>query len=209
MFKADYSHYSYYRSVNSAVKLLDIPILRHSFLATKIVLSYQELLRRNTEARYPEGDAYVPKDEPNPTWMHFGSEIRSAVPFELNLEKIIQLAQERGQKVLIMTFASCFPADYKRSDFEAGLIPYGEGMDEGLPIELFGLPDNIRQGLMVHNNILRELAYKHRCYFIDQARLMDDYPEYFIDVCHFSKQGITAFAINIGRYFMQHQIPYP
>jgi hypothetical protein len=38
---------------------------------------------------------------------------------------------------------------------------------------------------------------------------MDDYPEYFIDVCHFSKQGITAFAINIGRYFMQHQIPYP
>jgi hypothetical protein len=204
MFRDDYSHYSYYKTVNSAVKLFDIPLLNRSFLALKIILSYQEFLKQRIEASHPGGDAYIAEHDPNPQWMHYGKEVRSAFPFKRNMENILRLAQERKQRVLLMTFASCFPPNYNRSAFETGLIPYGEGMDEGVPIELFGLPDNVRQGLIVHNEIIRELALKYDCYFLDQAKLMNDNLDYFIDVCHFSHQGITAFAINIGRYFFTH-----
>jgi hypothetical protein len=206
MFKTNYSHFSYYSVLNPVMKLMDIPVLNRSFLFLRIALTWEELKREKREKSHPQTDAFIPANEPNPEWLQYGTDIRSAQPFRQNLEKIIELAQKRAQPVLLMTYAYVIPPDYSVSAFQNGALGYGSGMDAGVPLEIYGSIAGVGKGLKAHNLIVEELAQRYGCYFIDQAKLLDDNPDYFIDVCHFSQNGIMQFAINIGRYFLKIDI---
>ncbi len=203
MFKNDYSHFSYYSIINPAMKLLEIPVLKDSFLAMKVVLTYNE--RRRKWLEKSNDNAFIPQHAPKEEWLKFGNVIRTRETFYSNVEKIIKLAHQRGQRVLLMTFASCIPDEYTLESFERGELGYAEGMDIPIPVELFGTVENVRKGLEVHNQVIRELARRKNTYFIDQAKKLNCHSELFIDVCHFSQKGMTRFAGWIGNYFMHNR----
>lgn len=203
MFKADYSHYAYYSIINPTVKLFDLPVLNRSFLALKIVLTYQEQRRKKLEKRNP--DAFVPEEIPKPEWLKYGGDIKTAAAFVDNLQKMVDLAVLRRQKVLLMTFAYCLPDSYSFEAFQNGELGYGEGVDPAVPVEIYGSAENVRKGLEVHNQAIRELAGRNHTYFIDQQKFLEGDIESFIDVCHFSQRGINRFAGKIGNYFFKNR----
>ncbi len=203
MFKADYSHYAYYSIINPTVKLMDIPVLNRSFLALKIVLTYQEQRRKKLEAQNP--DAFVPEEIPKPEWQHYGGDIKTAAALGNNLKNIIDLAGQRGQKVLLMTFAYCLPDSYTFEAFNNGELDYAEGVDPAVPVEIYGSVENVKKGLEVHNQVIREVAQRNHTYFIDQREFLNGDMESFIDVCHFSQRGINRFAGKIGNYFFKNR----
>ena len=203
MFKADYSHYAYYSIINPAVKLMDIPLMNRSFLALKIVLTYEEQRRKRIEARNP--DAFVPEEIPRPEWRQYGSEIKTAAPFGDNLQKIVDLAALRGQKTLLMTFAYCLPDSYTFEAFEKGELGYAQGVDPAQPVEIYGAAENVIKGLEAHNQVIRQVAESSNTYFIDQEKFLRGDMDSFIDVCHFSQSGISRFAGKIGNYFFKNR----
>src|SRR5688572_28152016 len=108
IFKEDYSHYAWYQIVNSLESYhgrasIALPYTLR-FLAIRML---QQLSSR-----------YLPAGEIREDWFHYGQHSRSAVSFERNLSAILDLASERGDRVLLMTFATYVPADYSLEAFK-------------------------------------------------------------------------------------------
>lgn len=203
MFKDDYSHFSYYSVINPVMDFMEVPILNRSFLALKIVLAVQEQKREKIENENPT--AFLPTHDPADEWIHYGDEIRSAETFRRNLEEIIGLAKERGHRALLMTFAHRIPDNYSREAFMNGELGYIESEEIAVPVELYGSEENVKKGLKIHNDIIRETARKHGTYFIDQAEFLGKDNKAFIDVCHFTERGINRFGGRIGNYFYRNR----
>ena len=203
MFRDDYSHFSYYSVINPVMKLLEVPVLKHSFLALKIVLTVNEKKRKSREKANPR--AFVDVHNPDPDWTQYGIEIKTAEPFRRNTQAIVDLAKKRGQRVLLMTFAYNIPENYSREALLKGELDYGIGVDDVLPVEMFGTVEAVSKGLDMHNRIITEIAEKERTYFIDQKEFLSPDSKAFIDLCHFSQRGINRFAGKIGNYFLKHR----
>lgn len=201
-FKPDYSHFSYYSVLNPVMKMMDAPVINRSFLALKAVLAYQEQKRKRMEKA--DKDAFIPAEEVRPDWARYGNEIKSAVSVKENIGKIVELAKERHQRILLMTCAYYIPEDYSREQFLAGNLEYEiSEADIGVPIEIYGLPANISKGLDAHNAVITEIAKSGKTDFIDQRKNFTEDYESFIDVCHFSEKGIYRFAGWIGKYYLR------
>ena len=204
MYKEDYSHFGYYAVLNPMMKLMDIPLINRSFLALKIVSTLGETVRKRKLKNNPH--AFLSEHEPFSEWLEYGEEIRSAESFKGNLQAIICLAKKRKQPALLMTFAHVIPADYSQKAFAAGKLGYACGEDIGLPMEIYGKPEHVAQGIAVHNEVITDIAGEQDCHFIDQDSLLGGDMVCFIDVCHFSPEGITRFAMNIAFYFLEHPL---
>ena len=70
-----------------------LPYTRYTFLAISTQYALTE-------------DRYVPKTRPRKDWLQYGRDPRSAVSFKHNLGAILDLAARRGDRVLLMTFAT-------------------------------------------------------------------------------------------------------
>src|SRR5262249_29075443 len=70
-------------------------------------------------------DRYVPIHSPGKDWVQYGRDPRSAVSFKHNLGAILDLASRRGDRVLLMTFATYTPKDYSLEAFKAKRLDYG------------------------------------------------------------------------------------
>ena len=105
-----------------------------------------------------------------------------------------------------MTFAHVIPPDYSHEDFTGEKLGYAAGEDAGLPMEIYGKPEHVAQGVAVHNKVITDIAGEQDCHFIDQDSLLGGDMVCFIDVCHFSPEGITRFAMNIAFYFLEHPL---
>jgi len=82
-------------------------------------------------------NCYVPTGSPREDWVHYGRDSRSAVSFKENLGVILDLATGRGDRTLLMTFATYVPEDYSLEAFK------NKGLDYGLhlsAIEIWGAP---------------------------------------------------------------------
>jgi hypothetical protein len=201
-FNSDYSHFSYYSVLNPVMNMLDIPVLNRSFLALKISLAYQENKRKRTEES--DHNAYLPTNDVRRDWVKYGTDIKTADSFRSNIENIVELAKKRGQRILLMTYAYYVPPDYSEQAFLTGNLDYEMSRaEEGVPIEIYGSPENVVKGLDVHDEIVASIAKKYRTDFIDQRSNLKDDNESFIDVCHFSEKGIIRFAGWIGKYYLR------
>ena len=116
----------------------------------------------------------------------------------LPLEAILELADTSGTPILLMTFAYHVPKDYTFQRFVDGKLDY-DPLDYAtdLPIELWGIPENVVAGLRAHNEVIREVAASYnKVILVDQERLLREGP-LFIDICHLSVEGRTRFLDNI------------
>ena len=141
-------------------------------------------------------DQLIPLGEPEPESMDFGKTIKTRKPFRQNVEGIVKSAQSRSSRVLLMTFAYWLPADYSKQKFLDHRLGYGTGRHE-LPVEVWGLPENVVAAIEAHNQEIRKLVKREDVIFIDQQKEMPRDGRHFSDVCHLTNEGCEKFVENM------------
>jgi len=186
VFRDDYGHFSWYEIVNALA-----PYHGSASVALPYTLHYVALRLRQTLM----SDRYVPMEAPRKEWLQYGRDHRSAASFKQNLEAILALASQRGDPVLLMTFATYIPEDYSLDAFKKGQLDYDLHL---IPIELWGRREDVLETVALENEIVRNEAAQHQSVlFVDQARLMPKSGRYFNDPCHFTVAGSARFVENL------------
>ena len=194
VFREDYSHYSWYEAVNTLA-----PYHGTAFLALPYTLHYLAISARHNLGKDHHIPTYVIRKE----WLKHGRESRSAASFKQNLSAILDLASQRGDQMLLMTFATYVPENYSREAFNKKQLDYTL---HRAPIEWWGLREHVLATVAVHNEIVRDLAQRHRnVLFVDQAHLIPGSGRYFNDPCHFTALASNEFVKNIVNLLGQKQ----
>jgi hypothetical protein len=128
IFREDYAHYAWYKIVNTLA-----PYHGTASFALPYTLRYLAICMQYALTK----DRYVPIHSPRKDWVQYGRDPRSAVSFKHNLGAILDLASRRGDRVLLMTFATYIPKDYSLEGFKAKRLDYGLHL---APLELWGTP---------------------------------------------------------------------
>jgi hypothetical protein len=187
MFCDDYSHCHWYQCVN---RLDEHPTLY------QLALPYTALFVADRIAGATGMKWYVPRHNPRDQWTEHGNDIRTRATFQANLREIVTTAKQRGERIVVMTFAAFIPADDSRASGAAGQL--SDGAPHGSPIELWGKPAHVSAALNAQNDAVRELAAQHsEVVFVDQDRLLARTGTNFSDCCHFTEDGCTQFTQKI------------
>lgn len=103
--------------------------------------------------------------------------------FRTDIENLIVLAKHSNSRVILVTM----PLNYDPSNnrlLAAEKAGYGYQDFERLVKKVNRL-----------NEVLRQLATRHKVYLTDAAKSnMAQYPENFVDLCHFTEKGASVFA---------------
>jgi hypothetical protein len=126
IYREDYSHYSWYETINTLASYHGT-----TSFALPYTLHYLAIRIRHALTK----DSYVPTHDPRKDWVHYGRDTRSAVSFKHNLGAILDLAKRRGDRVLLMTFATYVPKNYSLEAFKEKRLDYGLHLK---PIEIWG-----------------------------------------------------------------------
>jgi len=184
-FQQDYSHVHWYRTVN--------PLVRHrelSFLATPFMVEHAwfKLTRKDDDEQYEH--------------RKYGGLIKTEQAFHSNLKAISNLAEKRGDALVLATYAYHVPPNYSKDAFYAKNLDYNA---HRLPVEAWGHPKNIRIGLELHNKIIRRLASEEKITFVEIADHIHGEAANFDDVCHLTSKGSRRFA----QLLASHLAPTP
>ncbi len=183
LFREDYAHYSWYKIVNTLAPYHGATSFALPYTLHYLAIRIQYALTK---------DRFVPTDSHRKDWVHYGRDPRSAVSFKHNLGAVLDLATRRGDRVLLMTFATYIPEDYTLEAFKEKRLDYGS---HRTPIEVWGVREHVLETVAVHNEIVRSVAApREGVLFVDQASLMAGFPRYFNDPCHFTAVGSSKFV---------------
>jgi hypothetical protein len=182
VYRADYSHYNWYRQVQ---KIEEHPEL--NYLAFPFALDYGYMKVR--DLFNPPG--IVPTHRPKPEWLEYGAGIRTDTTLAENLRKIVEIANRKGEPVLLMTFTFYVPDNYSLERFTNKSLDYSTHMSE---IELWGTPRNVVRGLLMHNKAIRDTAEKSEVLFVNMHEKMPRGGAYFQDICHLTEAGSGQFV---------------
>jgi hypothetical protein len=187
-FREDLSHIEWYRRVNYVnrhQRLLHwtgVPYVAHDALMA---------LEKATGRYRP-----IPFNRMNWEGFEHCSELKTPPCFRRNLAAIADLARERGDPLLLMTYAWYLAPDYSHKRFKRREAGYAIHRTE---LGTWGTPASIAAGLEAHNAAVRAVAAAHPdVHLLDQAALMPGRQEYWNDVCHMTARGTIEFAANIG-----------
>lgn len=187
LFRDDYSHYAYYALLHDVLR---DGRLRPFALPYSVAHAARRVRERISAARgHP---LRVPMERIDSAWTRFGSDVRTAGPFQRNVEATLDLAAAREEPVIIMTFAAYFAPGYSEEAFRAHALDYA---DHTNAIELWGRPDAVRAGLEAHNSRIRAIAAERPTVgFVDMAAAIPHDRMHFNDVCHLTVTGSQRFA---------------
>ena len=193
MFREDYSHYSWYTVVNALA-----PYHGTAVLALPYTLRYAAARARQRWA----SNRFVPTNEPRAEWVEYGRNVRSVASFEQNVAAILDLASERGDPVMLMTFASYVPANYSRKAFEEARLDYRL---HRMPVETWGRREYVLAALAAHNDVVRRLASERKnVLFVDQEALMEGSARNFDDPFHLTIEGSVTFVEHVMSVLRPH-----
>jgi hypothetical protein len=134
-------------------------------------------------------------DQPKREWHQHGADVRTPPSFRANLGRIAELARERGDRLVLMTYAYHIPANYSEAAFRERALDYGT---HSSPVSLWGTPANVAQAIDLHNEAVRDLAARTPgAVFVDQKELMPVGKDYFNDCCHLTQLGSRRFVGHI------------
>jgi len=181
VFKPDYSHYLFYRLVH-AVFGNEHPIHRAA-LHSALMFRADRLITQLRETR-AFGQHFVNIAYPREDWLGQGALIKTEAPYEKNIVAIAELAKRSGAKLIAAEFA-----------YDPVLDPvenatYFEGPpDYHFYTKEWGLPRNVRLGILTHNYVLRRHAREFQVIATDSFRRSEN----FIDPCHFTPDAEARF----------------
>jgi hypothetical protein len=176
-FRSDYTHAARFAQLAALERHRELPYLAFPFTCHYLASSLLDRLYLD--------------NGPRRAWNHYGSDLRSPPSYEANMERIVELAQQRRQPVLLLTFAYHIAPGYSEEAFAARELDYALHMSE---IALWGEPANVARALDAHNAVTARLARRHRCPFLDVKGRMPTGRRYFHDVCHFTPEGAGRFV---------------
>ena len=185
LFRDDYSHYAWYAMVNRFA--VEGPHRYSAAWATARLAWARAMLKWRA-------DRFVPLHAPHERWLDFGGDIKTAATFDRNLRDIAVLAEQRGDPLMLMTFATHVPADYSHEAFKARRLDYVLHLSA---IELWGRPDQVAAAIAAHNDAVRTVAAEHGLPLVDQQSLMPADGRLFNDICHFTHKGSQTFVDNL------------
>jgi hypothetical protein len=188
VFREDYSHFPWYAIVN---------LLAPYHGVASFALPYTVRWSGIRAQFISTGDRSVASGFPRKDWIQYGKDSPSAVSFEHNLSRILEIAKPRSDRVLLMTFAIYVPPDYSQAAFEQKRLDYGLHTS---PVEIWGRPEHVVATVGRQNDVVRRLAAGYAgTLFVDQARLMVGSGRYFNDLCHLTVVGSSIFVENLLR----------
>lgn len=200
IFRENYAHYSWYASVHALEGMPFVDWL--TWLYTLRHLWVQAAPRLGMSV-------VVPQHGPIPAWLEYGTFIKTAKPFRTNLANMVELAKSRDESIVLMTYAFYVPVDYSYEKFKNKSLDYVRHVS---PIELWGTPSNVVQGITVHNTVIQELVHKDGAIrFVDQHASIPKAGRYFDDICHLSEDGQHKLVDNmleeVTDVLLQNRVP--
>jgi hypothetical protein len=197
VFRDDYSHYSWYENIE---RLQAHRESRYLVLPYTLAYLWSAVSERIGLTRH------VPIQDPRAEWLVHGRQVKTERSFRMNLERILERAEERDEPVLLMTFATHVPPDYTHGRFIRKELDYAW---HSLPIELWGVPAQVQDAVLKHNAVVEQLAREHGTLFVDQDKLIPKTRTYFNDVCHLTPRGGREFVSNIEGLVLEHLAGLP
>ncbi len=185
-YRDDYSHLSWYRLINDFERHAD-----SRWFALPYTIKF---ISSKAADRLGWSDT-LPTHRPTPESVAYGCEVKTADSFRGNLDSILQLAGERRQPVVLMTFAYHLPDDYTEARFDDRALDYST---HRLSTELWGKPECVVAGLRAHNDAVRSVASRYEgARLVDQEALIGKKGLHFNDICHLTHEGCERFAENV------------
>jgi lysophospholipase L1-like esterase len=124
--------------------------------------------------------------------LNLGADLKTPPAFRANLDEIVSIAGERGERVLLLSFAYYIPANYTEAAFEAKSLDYDIHLS---PVNWWGTTASVAMAVDAHNAQVEDLARCHpEALFTDMRRLMPDGKAYYHDCCHLSPGGCVQFV---------------
>ena len=203
VFRDDYTQFPYYRRFAPVFDWVDRhPLLSRSFGVTLGVSLYHRLAVQLEPAFRREAPYNSPLEDP---WLVEGADVKTGRVFQRNAEEVLRVARERGQKVLLLTFAYYVPDDYSNERFFAHQTDYSFSPDS-VATEVWGIKENVAAAIEAHNEAIRRAARHHpEALFFDMARYMPRDREHFIDICHWTDRGREVFARGVLEAIAAHE----
>lgn len=191
-FRDDYSHVKWYSDIHM--------LLRHSEINVT-VMPYLLDMAGNTIYDKLTGRIYLEPIGVDARFAKFGRQVRTAPCYRRNIESIAKIARARGDKLVLLSYASCFPQD----SLSSGNHNYAKCMF-ATPITMWGKPEHVKKGIDVHNQVIRRLSKQYGTLFLDMENTMPKDPSLFCDVCHVSEPGAQRFAHEIVEFIIRQKI---
>jgi hypothetical protein len=203
VFCADYTQFPYYRRYAPVFAWIDRhPVLSRSFAATFGVSLYHRARVQLAPAFQREAPYNDPLADP---WLAEGADLKTPPVFSRNVEEVLRVARERGQRVLLLTQAYYLPADYTNERFLARETDY-TFVDESVPVEVWGQKDSVVAAIEAHNEALRRVVALHPdALFFDMDRRIPKDRHHFIDICHWTDLGREVFAQGVLEAVANHE----
>ncbi|MBW1946038.1 MAG: hypothetical protein JRJ51_24915 [Deltaproteobacteria bacterium] len=107
----------------------------------------------------------------------------------------MDIAKQKGEPVLLMSFCYYVPPDYSLEGFMKRKLDYTLF---GAPTEIWGISKNVVKGIDVHNGIIGAFdGYSKGVSYVDQRASFPQGGAYFNDICHLTQQGCERFVDGI------------
>ena len=188
LFREDYSHFRWYEAINS---LSQHPELRYFSLLSTV----QQL--KQTFSHRLGITVYAPEIPPvlEGNWLNWGAVLKNELAFADNLKGILSEANERGEPIILPTYAYYIPDNYSLKAFQRHELDYGK---HTLPIEIYGERLQVQNALTSYNKAISEICQQSPgAHCLDLNAQMPKNKDYFDDVCHLTERGSAFMAQSI------------
>ena len=189
VFDNDYRHVSFY---NELFVLFRHPEIKITLVPWFVDFAFQKFLektniRKVIPKEYNVMEFYFQKTAREDSGWKFGDNLKSKKTFTKNLENILTLANQKGDSVLVVSYASFMPEGYSLKKFIDKQLDYTE---HKWPAELYGAPANVVAGIRAHNKIGLELSRKYNnSIHVEFSENLPKEGKYFFDICHLTPEG--------------------
>jgi hypothetical protein len=184
MFDQDYRMIAFYDELYVFERHPEINIFFTPYVVDRLGFFISRGLDRK---RYIPREPYLDSDGGSRVYFtQFGGEVKSAVSFERNLRRISDLANRKGDRLVLLTFAYYVAPGYTLEKFRNRELDYTEQL---WPTELYGRVEYVADAIEVHNEIIRHLGRDGGVLFADLDAEMPKSGKYFNDICHLSQAG--------------------
>jgi hypothetical protein len=179
-FRADYSHVARYAELQALSRRQELGWITLPFTAKFLASSVRRQI-----GLFPETDL---------KWSSV-NEIHSPEAFEANVEAIVRTAEQRGDTLVLMTFAYHIPDNYTDAAYEAGQLDFAT--EKFLSLEHWGERQAVIRAVDGHNEAVRRVAQRNNVLLVDQVARLPARREHFRDPCHLTAEGNRLYVDNI------------
>jgi len=195
-FRSDYTHIKWY---------CDIELLRaHPEINFTVIPYVCDLILKGIKDKIAR-KIYASREQVDPGFAKFGANIKTGSSYRKNIKDIINISRKRGDKLLLLSYASYFPKGVKLTGEQQDMDHFA-GCHYASPVTIWGQAEFVKKGIMVHNRILTDLAKQNKTYFFDMAGNIPQDGRFFCDVCHVSEPGAQNFANKLTAYIVDFKL---